>query len=306
MTEQTPEVPTLEIPSLDEINLETLQNYDYTSLIEFASHHGTKILGAVAIFVIGKWLVKRLVRLTDRTFEKAGVDRTLGDFIENILFGIGMIIVIIAALSQMGIETTSFAAILAAAGLAIGLALQGSLSNFAAGVLIILFRPFKAGDYVEAGGTAGTVEEISIFTTTMTTPDNREIIIPNNNITTGIITNYSAHKKRRLDLVIGVAYDADLKKAQTLLTKIVEKHDAVLDKPEAVVAVNELGASSVDFIVRPWVKTADYWTTRWDLLQTIKQELDKAGIGIPFPQRDVNLFIKEGEMPKKKTTTKKK
>ena len=188
------------------------------------------------------------------------------------------------------------------------MALQGSLSNFAAGVLIILFRPFKAGDYVEAAGVGGTIEEISIFTTQMKTPDNREIIIPNNNITTGTIVNYSAKKQRRIDLVVGVAYDADLKKARKVFEKIIAADDRILAKPESQVAVAELGASSVDFVVRPWVKAADYWAVRFDLNEQIKTELDKAGIGIPFPQRDVHLHIQDGaELPvKKKSTAKKK
>ena len=293
--------------SLDKINLDTLKEYDYTAIIETVTAHGVKFLTALAIFIIGKWIAKRIVNVLDKTFEKAKVDQTLADFIENIAYGILMVIVVIAALGQMGIETTSFAAILAAAGLAIGLALQGSLSNFAAGVLIILFRPFKAGDYVETAGVAGTIEEISIFTTQLVTPDNREIIIPNNNITTDTIVNYSAKKKRRIDLVVGVAYDADLKKAHKIFNKIIADDERVLTNPAPKVAVMELGASSVDFVVRPWVKAADYWDVRFEMTEKIKVELDKAGIGIPFPQRDVHLFIEDGkELPVKKTATKKK
>lgn len=295
------------VPSLTDlqsIDLEKIQNYDYSYIVDSVVGHGTKFLMAFVIFFVGKWIAKRILNIMDKTFDKAGVDQTLADFIKNIAYGILMVIVVIAALGQMGIETTSFAAILAAAGLAIGLALQGSLSNFAAGVLIILFRPFKAGDYVEVAGVGGTIEEISIFTTQMKTPDNREIIIPNNSITTGTIINYSAKNKRRIDLVVGVAYDADLKKARKAFEKIIAGDDRILATPEPQVAVAELGASSVDFVVRPWVKAADYWAVRFDLNEKIKIELDKAGIGIPFPQRDVNLFIKEGDLPAK--TTKKK
>ena len=216
-----------------------------------------------------------------------------------------MVLVIVAALGQLGVQTTSFAAAIAAAGLAIGLALQGSLSNFAAGFLIIFFRPFKAGDYVEIAGVGGMVEEISIFTTRLVTPDNREITIPNNNITTDTIVNYSAKNKRRIDLVIGVSYSADLPKTQKLLMGILENHKDVLKDPAPIVEVNELGASSVDFVVRPWVKTDVYWPTRWDLMKTIKIELDRAGIGIPFPQRDVHLFIEDGTSLPAKATTKK-
>jgi len=298
----------LPIPSLDQLNWDIVKDYDYSSIIEMLTMHGIKFLTALAIFIIGKWVAKRIVKIIDKTFDKAGVDETLADFIENIAYAILMVIVVIAALGQMGIETTSFAAILAAAGLAIGLALQGSLSNFAAGVLIILFRPFKAGDYVEAAGVSGTIEEISIFTTQLKTPDNREIIIPNNNITTGTIINYSAKNKRRIDLVVGVAYDADLKKARKVFEKIIASDDRILAKPEPQIAVAELGASSVDFVVRPWVKAAEYWDIRFDLNEKIKTELDKAGIGIPFPQRDVRLFIEDGKtLPvKTKTATKKK
>jgi small conductance mechanosensitive channel len=256
-----------------------------------------QILAALAIFFIGRFVIRRLVNIVKKGLSKTKMDETLVGFLGNILFGIGLVFVIIAAMSQVGIDTTSFAAAIAAAGLAIGLALQGSLSNFAAGFLIILFGFFKKGDYVEAGGTAGTVQDISIFTTTLVTPDNRTVIVPNGNITTDVITNYTANKRRRLDLVIGVAYDADLQKTQKLLNKILDKHECVLKTPEPVVEVNELGASSVDFIVRPWVKTDDLWQTKWDLLKTIKIELDKAGVGIPFPQRDVNLFIKDGDIP---------
>jgi len=299
MSDSSNNVKAIELPAINELNLETLQNYDYSAIVEAVTAHGVKFLVALLIFFIGKWVAKRIVKIMDKAFDKAGVDQTLADFIENIAYGILMVIVVIAALGQMGIETTSFAAILAAAGLAIGLALQGSLSNFAAGVLIILFRPFKAGDYVEVAGIGGTIEEISIFTTQMKTPDNREIIIPNNNITTGTIVNYSAKNKRRIDLVVGVAYDADLKKARKVFEKIIAGDDRILTNPEPQVAVAELGASSVDFVVRPWVKAVDYWAVRFDLNEKIKTELDKAGIGIPFPQRDVNLFIKEGDLPTK-------
>jgi small conductance mechanosensitive channel len=263
-----------------------------------------QILAALAVFLIGRWIVRHVVNFVDRSFQKTKLDRTLSDFVENIIYVTGMVLVIVAALGQLGVQTTSFAAAIAAAGLAIGLALQGSLSNFAAGFLIIFFRPFKAGDYVEVAGEGGTVEEISIFTTRLVTPDNREITVPNNNITTDTIVNYSAKNKRRIDLVVGVAYDADLKKTQKLLMGILEKHDNVLKDPAPVVEVNELGASSVDFIVRPWVKTDVFWPTRWDLLQTIKTELDKAGIGIPFPQRDVHLFIEDGQLAANTNKTK--
>ena len=285
----------LDLPPLDDLSWDTIMNYDYSGMTEILVKYSLQILAALAIFFIGKWIVRRLVNVVKRALHKTKMDDTLVGFLGNILFGIGLVFVLIAAMSQVGIDTTSFAAAIAAAGLAIGLALQGSLSNFAAGFLIILFGFFKKGDYVEAGGTAGTVEAISIFTTTLITPDNRTVIVPNGNITTDVITNYTANKRRRLDLVIGVAYDADLQKAQKLLRKIVEEYENTLDDPAVTVEVNELGASSVDFVVRPWVKTDMYWIAKWELTKQIKIELDKAGIGIPFPQRDVHLFIEDGK-----------
>jgi len=298
----------IDLPPINEWNLETLQNFDYSGISELLVANGLKILSAFAIFFIGKWIVKRLVNTVKRGLTKTKMDATLVGFLGNILSGIGLAFVIIAALSQVGVNTTSFAAAIAAAGLAIGLALQGSLSNFAAGFLIILFGFFKKGDYVEAGGTAGTVEDISIFTTTLLTPDNRSVIVPNGNITTDTIINYTANKKRRIDLVIGVSYDADLPKTQKLLMKILTDQEGVMSDPEPVVEVHELGDSSVNFVVRPWVKTDDFWIIRWALTKKIKMELDKAGIGIPFPQRDVHLFIEDGkELPvKAKSATKKK
>jgi small conductance mechanosensitive channel len=265
-----------------------------------------KIILAILIFFIGKWFVHRLVNLVKRAMGRCEIDPTLIGFAGNILFGLGLALVIIAALAQIGVETTSLAAVVAAVGLAIGLALQGSLSNFAAGFLIILFRFFCKGDYVEIAGTAGTVDNISIFTTTLITPDSRKIIVPNGNITNDNIINYSAMPTRRIDLVIGVSYDADLPKTQELLRRIVTDHPNTLDDPAPTVEVNELGASSVDFIVRPWVKTSDLWATRWELTKQIKIELDKAGIGIPFPQRDVRLFIEDGEALPIKTKAAKK
>ena len=296
MTDETQQI---DLPPSNELNWETISNYDYSGITEFLSTQGFKILAALAIFFIGKWIVRRVVNFLDRTFAKTKFDQTLADFIENIVYAVGMVLVVIAALAKVGVETTSFAAMIAAAGLAIGLALQGSLSNFAAGFLIIFFRPFKAGDYVEVAGVGGTVEDISIFTTQLITPDNRYIVIPNNNITTDTIINYSKKKTRRIDLVIGVAYDADLKKTQKLLMKILNDRADIMKNPEPMVEVHELGASSVDFIVRPWVKTDDYWPIRWELMRDIKIALDKAGIGIPFPQRDVHLHIQDGEIPVK-------
>lgn len=276
---------------------------EYNSIAELIGFYGLKILIAIAIFLIGKWAAKKIVGFVQKLMRKGNVDETLIGFAGNVMYGLVLAFVVIAALSQMGVETTSLAAVIAAAGLAIGLALQGSLSNLAAGVMIILFRPFKNGDYIEAGGTAGTVEEINIFTTYMKTPDNCQVIVPNSQITDDVITNYSAKDQRRIDLVIGVGYGDDLAKAKKVLTKIIEGDKRVLKDPEPTIAVSELGDSSVNFVVRPWVSTADYWATKWDLTEQIKTTFDKEGISIPFPQRDVHIHEQKAANDAKKSTS---
>ena len=256
---------------------------------ELALTYGTKLLAAIAIFVIGRWVAKGVTGILRKAMRRAKADDMLVGFLGNIVYGLLLTFVVIAALSQIGIETTSLAAILAAAGLAIGLALQGSLSNFAAGVMIIIFRPFGKGDYIEAAGTAGAVHDISIFTTTLKTPDNKTVIIPNSGVTGGNITNYSAEAKRRVDLVVGIGYNDDIKQAKTVLQQIIAADARVLEDPAPVVAVSELADSSVNFVVRPWVKTADYWDVYWDLTEAVKVTFDKEGISIPFPQQDVHM-----------------
>jgi len=218
------------------------------------------------------------------------MDDILVDFICAIARTALLLFVIIAALEQLGVDTTSLIALLGAAGLAVGLALQNSLANFAAGVMLIVFRPFKAGDFVEAGGTTGVVEKISIFSTTMRTGDNREVIVPNGSIYGSNITNYSARETRRIDLVFGIGYGDDIRKARDIILSILDQDERILNDPAPVVAVGELGASSVDFVVRPWVATADYWNVRWDLLEKVKLAFDENKVSIPFPQRDVHLF----------------
>jgi small conductance mechanosensitive channel len=198
--------------------------------------------------------------------------------------------VVLAAINQIGVQTTSFIAIIGAAGLAIGLALQGSLANLAAGVLIILFRPYKVGDYIEGGGVAGTVEEVQIFTTILKTPDNKTIIVPNGQIMGGTITNFSAMAERRIDLVVGVGYDADLDKTRQVLTDLLSADQRILEEPATLIGVVELADSSVNLVVRPWVKTADYWSVYFDLNERIKKRFDVEGITIPFPQRDVHVY----------------
>ena len=213
----------------------------------------------------------------------------LVDFIKAILNAILMLFVIIASLNELGVDTTSLVAILGAAGLAIGLSLQGSLQNFAAGVMLLVFRPFKAGDFVEAGGAAGVVKSISIFTTIMTSGDNKEIIVPNGQIYSGTITNYSAKETRRVDMVVGIGYDADLKRAKEVLKELAAADSRILQDPAPTIAVAELADSSVNFVVRPWVKAADFWAVKFDFTEAVKLRFDQEGISIPFPQMDVHL-----------------
>jgi small conductance mechanosensitive channel len=259
-------------------------------ILSYIVTYGIKIAMAAAIFIIGKWVAKKAVGVLKNIMTKNKVDPMLVGFVGNIAYALVLTFVVIAALSQLGVETTSLAAILAAAGLAVGLALQGSLSNFAAGVMIIAFRPFKIGDFVEAGGVDGVVEEISIFTTKLKTGDNKLVIIPNGSVTDGAITNYSAKAERRIDLVIGVGYDDDLKAVKKTLEKVVAADKRVLKTPATTIAVAELGDSCVNLVVRPWVKSADYWPTRFALIEDIKTTLDKEGFSIPYPQRDLHII----------------
>jgi len=244
---------------------------------------------AVAILVFGLWLAKRIKNILSRMLEKRGVDPMLASFLGSITHVLLAAFIVIAALGQLGIQTTSLVAIIGAAGLAIGLALQGSLANFASGVMIIAFRPFKVGDFVEAGGATGVVEGIQIFSTQMKTGDNKTIIVPNANITGATITNYLAKDTRRVDLVFGIGYDDDIKKARQILQDIVTNDERILQDPAPVVAVAELADSSVNFIVRPWVNAADYWSVYWDLTETVKLLFDAEGISIPYPQQDVHM-----------------
>ena len=256
---------------------------------EAATAGGPMLVGAIVVLVLGWWAARLLTSLAKRAMGRADVDPTLTSFVANLLYLGLMALVVITALGQLGVNTTSFAAVIAAAGLAIGFALQGSLGNFAAGVMLILFRPFKTGDSIEAGGVAGVVEEVQVFATKIRTGDNKEITVPNGQITDGAIVNYSAKGTRRVDLVFGIGYGDDLAKAKRILTDIVEAEERVLKDPAPTVAVSELADSSVNFVVRPWVKTGDYWPVRCDLTERVKLEFDSQGISIPFPQTDVHL-----------------
>jgi small conductance mechanosensitive channel len=251
---------------------------------------GLKLAAAIAILVVGRWVAKAITKLARRAMEKTKLDTMLARFVGNLIYVALMTFVVLAAINQLGVQTTSFIAVIGAAGLAIGLALQGSLANFAAGVLIIVFRPYKVGDYIEGGGVAGTVEEVQIFTTVLKTPDNKTIIVPNGQIMGGTITNYSARPERRVDLVVGVGYDADLDKTRQVLTDVLSQDQRVLQEPAPLIGVVELADSSVNFVVRPWVKNADYWPVYFDLNERIKKRFDAEDITIPFPQRDVHIY----------------
>ncbi len=248
-----------------------------------------KLLVAIVIFYIGRWVALGVSRLVGKALLLRHVDRAVVSFLSSIVYAAGLIAVTLMALSQLGIQTASFLAILGAAGLAVALALQGSLSNFASGVLIIVFRPFKSGDLVEVAGISGVVERIDIFQTIFKTGDNKKIIVPNSQITGGAIVNYSAEKRRRIDLTISISYDSDLRLAKQILHDIMQADSRVLKEPSAVIAVGALADSAVQLIVRPWVEASDYWAVYWDSLEQIKLQFDAAGIEIPFPQMSLHM-----------------
>jgi len=258
-------------------------------LSELAGTYGPGVIAAIATLVIG-WIIARILTgVVRRLMHRANIDPTLIGFIGNLTYLALMTMIVIAAIGKLGVETASFVVVIGAAGLAIGFALQGSLANFASGVLLIIFRPFRIGDYVEAGGTAGTIEEIKVFATTFKTPDNKVVVVPNSAVTGGNITNYSAKETRRVDLVFGIGYGDDLKKAKRILSEILEKDSRVLTDPPATIAVLELADSSVNIAVRPWVKSADYWDVYFELTEAVKLAFDAEGISIPFPQQDVHM-----------------
>ena len=251
-------------------------------------YYGMNILFAITTLIIGLIAARIVAGGFAKVLTKRKLDSTIVDFVSNMVRYAIVAFVIIAALGQIGVETTSFVAIIGAAGLAVGLALQGSLSNFASGVLIIALRPFKAGEYIEAAGTAGVVESVQIFSTTLTTADNKYVVVPNSSILSGNIINYSRKPTRRIDLVIGVSYSADLAKTKAVLEAVLAANEKVLPTPAPQVAVAELADSSVNLVVRPWVNGGDYWPVRFELMEAIKNGLDEAGIDIPFPQIDIH------------------
>ncbi len=263
------------------------------TITSYAINYGVKLIGALVIFFVGKWVANFIVKLTKRLMERSKVEATLASFLSDLVFISLMVLVILASLSTLGVKMTSFVAIVGAATLAIGLALQNNLSNIGAGVVLMLFRPFKVGDFVELAGATGSVEKISLFNTELTTPDNRKIIVPNSNIIGNNIINYSAKDTRRIDLIIGIGYDDDIKTAKETLNEILISDGRILKDPAPTVAVSELGDSSVNFAVRPWVKSGDYWNVYFDLLEKIKLTFDEKGIGIPYPQMDVHVKKEE-------------
>ena len=260
------------------------------NIIEILINGVINLVIAAIIFLLGKWIANAVQNTLEKLLRKRKVDEVLVDFLGNIVFALVIIVAVVAAFDTLGIPATSFMAIIGAAGLAIGLALKDSLSNFASGVMLVLFRPFTKGDFIEAGGVTGTVEEIRLVSTTLTTPDNKLITVPNAMMYTSAITNYSAKDTRRLDMVFGVGYDDDLKVAAGVLNKICSEHPKVLNEPGTNIFISNLGDSSVDFAVRPWVNAADYWGVRADILETAKAELEAAGCSIPYPQTDVHLY----------------
>ena len=259
-------------------------------MLKYFTEYGLQVIGAVLIFFIGRWAARLVARLVQHLLSKAKSDPTLVSFLYHLTNVVLMAFVIIAALSQLGIQTASFIAVLGAAGLAVGLALQGSLANFAAGVLLLIFRPFKAGDLIEAAGVLGVVEELQIFTTKLKTPDNREVIVPNAKLTGDNIVNYTSKGIRRVDLVVGVSYSSDLKRTKEVLLDVLAQDSRVLKDPAPTVGVVELADSSVNFVVRPWTAVENYWSVYFDTLQAVKERLDAEEITIPFPQRDVHVY----------------
>ena len=267
-------------------SIQYLKSLGETYAVPFVIH----LVLAALVFFIGRAAARALVRLVGRLMIRSKVDDSLRKFLGSVIYSILLMIVVIASLQQLGVETTAAIAVLGAAGLAVGLALQGSLGNFASGVMVITFKPYKVGDIVRTAGEIGKVEEIQIFNTVLVTPDNRKIIVPNGSITSGVIENITANPTRRVDMVFGIGYGDDIKKAREVMAKIIADHPKVLAEPAPQIALSELADSSVNFVVRPWCNTADYWDVKFDLTEQIKEAFDASGISIPFPQRDVHLF----------------
>ncbi len=274
---------------MDEINTDVNKYMDLA--IQYGAEYGIRIIGAIAIFIIGKWVAKKLSGLIRRLMDRGEIDPTLSAFIASIIDILLMVVVVLAAIKNLGIDTTSFIAILGAAGLAVGLALQGTLGNIGSGVILILFRPFEVGNFISVGGESGTVEAITLFNTTLLTPDNKVILIPNSTVASGNITNFSKKEERRVDFIFGIGYDDDLKLAKQTLQDIIDADTRILKSPESFIGVGELGDSSVNFTVRVWVKGADYWGVHFDTTEKVKLIFDEKNISIPYPQMDIHTNV---------------
>ena len=270
-------------------------NFNVEAFWNWVSMYSLNIIGAILIFLVGKWLARRISNLVAKLLERNKIDLALAHFLANLTYYSLIVLVVVAAAGRLGINTTSFLTIIGAAGLAVGLALKDSLSNFAAGVMLILFRPFTIGDVVSTAGITAKVEKITIFNTLFCSPDNQLIIVPNNKIISDIITNITAKDTRRIDLTVGISYSDDMAKTKDILIRLAKEESRILTDPAPTVAVAELADSSVNLVFRPWVKTAEYWDVRFDLTERIKNRLDEAGISIPFPQQDVHLFVEKQE-----------
>ena len=262
---------------------------------QWISLYAFNIIGAILIFIVGKWLSRHIADLLAKLMGKNNVDVTLVNFLRNLAYYTLLVLVVVAAVGRLGVNTTSFLTIIGAAGLAVGLALKDSLSNFAAGVMLVLFRPFTVGDVVSTAGITAKVENITIFNTLFCTPDNQLVIVPNSKIISDIITNINAKDTRRIDLVVGISYTDDMAQTKDILKRLAQEDSRVLKDPETTIAVAELADSSVNLVFRPWVNTADYWAVRFDLTENIKNALDDVGISIPYPQQDVHLFVEKEE-----------
>ncbi len=260
-----------------------------TKIYEYLATYWLQVLGAIIILVVGRWLAKVISNLVAKAMTKAKVESTLTSFVQHLCQITLLVFVVIAALQKLGVPVGNFVVVIGAAGLAIGFALQGSLSNFAAGIMLIIFKPFKVGDFVELAGKMGTVKEIQIFNTVLNSPDNVRVIIPNGQVTGGNIMNFTVNGTRRIDLVIGVSYDDNLKKTREVIDGVLAGDKRILKDPAYTIAVSELADSSINFVVRPWVNATDYWSVRFDLIEGIKLALDKNDITIPYPQHDVHM-----------------
>jgi small conductance mechanosensitive channel len=274
---------------MDSLSTSNLQTY-VQKLIDLAVEYGPKLLLAIVVLIVGLWIIRLVLKGANRTMEKSNIEISLRKFLSS-LFGIILkALLLISVASMIGIATTSFVAILGAAGLAVGLALQGGLANFAGGVLILIFKPFKVGDFIDAQGYMGTVHEISIFTTILKTPDNKTVIIPNGSLSNGSMVNFSTEPRRRVDMTFGIGYSDSIEKAKKVLAKLVDSDERILKEPGPQIVVSELGDSSVNFTVRVWCEAADYWGIYFDTQEKVKLTFDAEDISIPFPQRDVHMF----------------